>query len=85
MARQEGSLAVQIEMQRLILKIQHEQNLEEAKRLKFGPRFNIGMAKAFVNIIEGITGYKNLTVEDVPEIIQKQLDGAIEKYQELDA
>ena len=85
MARQEGSLAVQIEMQRLILKIQHEQNLEEAKRLKFGTRFNITMAKAAVSIIEGMTGYKNLQVEDVPEIIQKQLDEAIEKYQELDA
>jgi len=85
MARQEGSLAVQIEMQRLILKIQHKQNLEEAKRLKFGTRFNVAMAKSFVSIVEGMTGYKKLTVEDVPEIIQKQLDEAIAKYEELDA
>ena len=85
MARQEGSLAVQIEMQRLILKIQHEQNIEEAKRLKFGTRFNITMAKAAVSMIQAMTGYKNLQVEDVPEILQKQLDAAIEKYKELDA
>ena len=85
MARQEGSLAVQVEMQRIILKIQHEQNLQEAKRLKFGTRFNITMAKAAVSMIEAMTGYKNLQVEDVPEIIQKQLDEAIEKYKELDA
>ena len=85
MARQEGSLATQVELQRIILKIQHEQNIQEAKRLKFGTRFNIAMAKAAVSIIEGMTGYKNLEVEDVPEIIQKQLDEAIAKYEELDA
>ena len=85
MARQEGSLAVQIEMQRLSLKIQHDQNIEEAKRLKFGTRFNITMAKAAVSMIQAMTGYKNLQVEDVPEILQKQLDAAIEKYKELDA
>ena len=85
MARQEGSLATQVELQRIILKIQHEQNLQEAKRLKFGTRFNVAMAKAAVSIIEGMTGYKNLKVEDIPEIIQKQLDEAIAKYEELDA
>ena len=85
MARQEGSLAVQVELQRVILRIQHEQNLQEAKRLKFGTRFNITMAKAAVSMIQAMTGYKNLQVEDVPEILQKQLDAAIEKYKELDA
>ena len=85
MARQEGSLATQVELQRIILRIQHEQNLQEAKRLKFGTRFNVAMAKAAVSIIEGMTGYKNLEVEDVPKIIQKQLDEAIAKYEELDA
>ena len=85
MARQEGSLAVQVELQRVILRIQHEQNLQEAKRLKFGTRFNITMAKAAVSMIEAMTGYKNLQVEDVPEILQKQVDAAIEKYKELDA
>ena len=84
MARQEGSLAVQIELQRILLELQHKQNLQEAERIKLGTRFNIQMAKAAVSVYEGLTGRKGLEVKNLNQIIQDQIDETIRKYEEMD-
>ena len=62
MARQEGSLAVQIEMQRVLLKIQHAQNVEEAKRLKFGTRFRLAFRNYEKEIMSNMTGKDEDTI-----------------------
>ena len=84
MARQEGSLAVQIELQRIMLKLQHEQNLAEAERIKFGTRFSVQVAKAVKMFAESL-GYENFEDISLDKVIQEQIDAAIEKYEELDA
>jgi hypothetical protein len=84
MARQEGSLAVQIEMQRIILKIQHKQNIEEAERLKLGTRFNVLVGQSVKALVESL-GYEHMGEISVGKILQDQIDAAIKKYEELDA
>ena len=85
MARQEGSLAVQIELQRVMLKLQHEQNMAEAERIKFGTRFSIQVAKAVKMFAESL-GYEHFDDEiSLEKVISDQIDAAIKKYEELDA
>ena len=84
MARQEGSLAVQVELQRIMLKLQHEQNLAEAERIKFGTRFQIQVAKAVKLFAESL-GYENFEDISLDKVISDQIDAAIKKYEELDA
>ena len=85
MARQEGSLAVQIELQRILLRTQHESNKAEAERIKLGTRFNIGVANTMVKIIEGLTGYEGLEVKDLAQILDEQLSEVLKKYEDMDA
>ncbi len=84
MARQEGSLAVQIELQRVMLKLQYEQNRAEAERIKFGTRFQIQVAKAVKMFAESL-GYEHFDEISLEKVISDQIDEAIEKYKELDA
>ena len=84
MARQEGSLAVQIELQRIMLKLQHEQNMAEAERIKFGTRFNIIVAKGVKAFAESL-GYENFEDISLEKVISEQIDAAVKKYEELDA
>ena len=84
MARQEGSLAVQIELQRIMLKLQHEQNMAEAERIKFGTRFQIQVAKAVKLFAESL-GYENFEDISLEKVISDQIDVAVKKYEELDA
>ena len=85
MARQEGSLAVQIELQRVMLKLQYEQNKAEAERIKFGTRFSIQVAKAVKMFAESL-GYEHFDDDiSLEKVISDQIDAAIKKYEELDA
>ena len=84
MARQEGSLAVQIELQRILLKIQHESNLAQAQTLSFGDELSINMGKGLVEILKGLTGYE-LGYKNVSEVIKDNIDEVIRKYEEFDA
>ena len=82
LARQEGSLVAQVELKRLLLKIQLEQNKEEAKRLKFGTRFKL----FFENFDKEMIGDVDLTgpLKNLKDIQDEALDAVIKKYEELD-
>jgi len=80
--RQEGSLVAQVELERLLLKIQFEKNKEEAKRLKFGTRFKL----FFENLNKELIQDTDLTgpLKNLEDIQNEALDAAIKKYEELD-
>ena len=82
LARQEGSLVAQVELERLLLKIQLEQNKEEAKRLKFGTRFKL----FFKNFDKEMIGDVDLTgpLKNLKDIQDEALDAVIKKYEDLD-